>query len=372
MQLLNFYQNQLPNASDQLLDSLQNIVSKVQIQPNFCVSHPDYKPLEFPTGVVACLKRLPNDFQNKYLSWQLRNFIYGIYYSGSLRSVLAPEANSFDQVLPQTLENNTFLGIDVEFYERLHKSNCGEGYFDPGWYVLRQESDGSLAVTKGGLTLHIEQKRHLQLVDQSSKIGDSVAVWTPRNRVQNGFYIAVSNAGPEKRDNPDNHPETVRIYFNLSPEGAVSVMGHLTRLLNEIKITFTFKVLYNPSDYGRYDSGVLYFDKINYEAVRQVLQTVYQENQLYFQIKVPLFTKFLAPGLALAEEPDYKFATRESFGMNRCQIVANGLLEAWQKGDNSPEGRMKTILQHFVLLGIDLQRSYLNANSEDIYTQLSL
>lgn len=75
----------------------------------------------------------------------------------------------------------------------------------------------------------------------------------------------------------------------------------------------------------------------------------------------------LAPGLGLAEEPNQKFAVQESFGINRCQIVANGLLEAWQQGDDSPKVRMQTILGQFSRLGIDLQRPYVNANSEDIY-----
>lgn len=57
--------------------------------------------------------------------------------------------------------------------------------------------------------------------------------------------------------------------------------------------------------------------------------------------------------------------------MNRCQIVANALLEAWQQGEESPEARMISILQHFSLLGIELQRPYLNANSEDIYRILA-
>jgi hypothetical protein len=205
------------------------------------------------------------ELQNKYLSLQLQSFLYGIYYNGSMQAALAPDANSDDLALHQNLENNTFFGVDLEFYDRLHKSNTGEGYFDPGWQVLRQEADGSLAVTKGGLTLHIEREQHLQPAEQSAAVGNSVAIRMPRNLVQNGFYMAVSNAGP------DTHPQTVRVYFNLSPEGAVAVMEKLTQQLNEIKIPFTFKVLYNPSDYGRYDSGVLYFEKSNYEAVRQVL-----------------------------------------------------------------------------------------------------
>jgi hypothetical protein len=101
-----------------------------------------------------------------------------------------------------------------------------------------------------------------------------------------------------------------------------------------------------------------------------VLRSVYAENKLHFRTEVPLFTKLLAPGLALAEEPDCKFAAVESFGMNRCQIVANGLLEARATGDESPQSRMAFIDKHFSLLGIDWQHSYLNANSEDIYIPL--
>jgi hypothetical protein len=160
---------------------------------------------------------------------------------------LAADASSDNLALHQNLENNTFLGVDLEYYDRLHKSNTGEGYFDPGWSVLRQESDGSLAVTKGGLTLHVERDRHLQPTEQSASVGNLVAIRMPRNLVQNGFYMAVSDAGT------DTHPQTVRVYFNLTPEGAIAVMESLTRQLNQIRIPFAFKVLYNPSDYGRYD-----------------------------------------------------------------------------------------------------------------------
>ena len=103
-------------------------------------------------------------------------------------------------------------------------------------------------------------------------------------------------------------------------------MRNLTQQLNAISIGFRFKVLYNPGDYKRYDSGVLYFDKRDYQAVGEVLQLVYQQSD--FKSEVPLFTMQLLPGLGLAEEPDQKFGVHESFGMNRCQIVANGLLEA--------------------------------------------
>jgi HopA1 effector protein family len=131
-------------------------------------------------------------------------------------------------------------------------------------------------------------------------------------------------------------------------------------------------VLYNPSDYMRYDSGVLYFERNNYNAVKQVLNRVYLNERSHFRKEVPLFTKPLAPGLSVAEEPNQKFAIQESFGMNRCQIIANALLEAKQKNDESSENRIVSIYESFSLLGIDWKRAYLNPNSEDLYMPLDL
>ncbi|MFP4103392.1 T3SS effector HopA1 family protein [Coleofasciculus sp.] len=364
MQLLNIPTLQPTNS---LLDTLQDIANTIELQANFCIHHPNYKPFELPEEIINRLQNMPSDIQQRYWSLQLRGFLYGIYYNQSLENSLA--LNTDNPAIPLDLENNTLLGLDLNFYQQLHNHNQGTGYFDPGWFVLKQETDNTIVVSKGSLKLHIEPQRHLH-PNQPAAIGDTVAIRMPKNLIQNGFYMAVSNAGSQAEPTLDHPSETVRIYFNLTPDGAVSVMDSLTQQFNAINLPFTFKVLYNPADYERYDSGVFYFDKPNYPTVRQVLQVIYEENQAHFKPQVPLFTKVLAPGLGLAEEPDTKFGTQESFGMNRCQLVANGLLEAWQNGDNSPDGRMQAILQQFSLFGIDINRAYLNANSDDNYTPL--
>lgn len=373
MQLLESPSKQSVVAIDhRLLNLLQDIVENVQISLDFCISHPQYKPLELPTNLRDRFKQSPLELQNKYLSLQLRSFLYGIYYNASMQKVLSVEAEAVKLAVHQDLENTTTFGVDLEFYEQLHESNQGEGFFDPGWSVVRQEEDSSLAVIKGGLTLHIDRELHLDPGDRAAKEGDYVAIRLPRNLVQNGFYVAVSNLGPEQSSDPDAMLQTGRVYFNLTPEGAIAVMEQLTQCLNATAIPFTFKALYNPSDYGRYDSAVLYFESSKYAIVRPVLQAVYQQHRSLFNPEVPLFTKLLAPGLAFAEEPDQKFTLLESFGQNRCQIVANGLLEALHSGNGTPEARMNSILQQFFLFGLDLQRPYLNANSEDIYTPLDV
>ncbi len=360
----------LYTPANQLRNSLFDIASNIQIESNFCIIHPNYQPFALPKKVAERFQQTSPALQRKYLSLLLRNFLYGIYYNGSLQNVLALNAETANLLPHQTLENNSILGIDWEFYGQLDASNHGVGYFAPGWQVLRQEPDGSLVVTKDGLTLLVEYNSRMQPSMESAKVGTLVAIWMPKNRLQNGYYLAVSNVG-QKGNSDGDLGTTGRIYFHLTPEGAIALMGSLTLQLNAAEIFFSFQVLYNPSAYKRYDSGVLYFERNDYPAVRKVLQAVYAAYKSHFQPEIPLFTKFLAPGLSLAEEPSQKFAAQESFGMNRCQIVASSLLSAWQKGDNSTDERMKAIAQHFTQLNIDLQRPYLNPHSEDIYYPLN-
>lgn len=365
MQLLDSQPSQLSDVPAPLQISLQAIVNQVEIESYHRIKHPGYKTVELPESVVSRFEQLPLEIQKNHLSQQLRNFIYGIYYNGALKG--ASDVDQTNLAANQNLENNSLFGVDLAFYERLNRSNKGTGYWSHDWLVIKEEADGTLALHKQGLTLHVDRNIYLPPENQAVTVGNLVAIKMPKNLVQNAFYMAIANTS--KPQNPQN---LARVYFNLTPDGAVAVMEALTTQLNAISIPFSFKALYNPSDYGRYDSAVLYFDKSNYQTIRPILERTYVENQTHFNEQVPLFTKLLAPGLACAEEPDQKFAEQESFGTNRSQIIANGLLDAWEQGDNTLDGRMASILQNFSLRQIRLRYPYLNPNSEDIYTPLNL
>jgi hypothetical protein len=351
-----------PSTHLELMTVLADIAQNVEIWDDFSIHHSNYKPLEVPPEAVARFQQMPAQIERKFLSLQLRSFLYGIYYNGSMRSALALDTPEDSRQLD--LENNTFMGIDMTFFRQLHNNNCGKGYFDPDWTILKAESDRSLVVKKGGLRLHIDREKHLTAAQQQAKVGEVVAIKMPKNMMQNGFYMAVGDLGFNRQQAADT---LVRVYFSLTPDGAISVMNSLTQMLNESKIIFSFKALYNPQDYQRFDVGVLYFDKRDYATVSCILSFINTQHQSYFLPHIPLFTKQLAIGLGLAEEPDLKFAERESFGMNRCQIVADGLLTAFDEGQNADTDRMSAILAQFSKVGIDLQHPYLNSDSENIY-----
>jgi HopA1 effector protein family len=347
----------------ELITVLEDIAQNIEIRDDFSIHHPDYKPLEIQPEAVARFQQMPEPIKQKFLSSQLCSFLYGIYYNGSMRSQLALDPAV--SAPPPNLENNLLMGIDMAFFQRLHDANCGEGYFSEGWLILKAETDDdNLVIKNGGLRFHIQREQHLRAAERQAKVGDIVAIKVPKNRIQNEFYVAIGNLG---FSSPAEVDVLVRIYFNLTPEGSVSVMESLTQQLNQAGILFSFKVLYNPQRYHRFDSGVLYFDKADYQVVSLILAAIHSEHRAHFGLETPLFTKQLATGISLAEEPDLKFAQSESFGMNRCQIVTDGLLKAFYSGQDLSVERMSTILSQFSAVGIDLRHPYLNHDSENIY-----
>jgi hypothetical protein len=67
--------------------------------------------------------------------------------------------------------------------------------------------------------------------------------------------------------------------------------------------------------------------------------------------------------LAFAEDP----GNGESFGMNRCRILAEGIWSASAKGLTSEDDRLKEIAAYFGQYGLSLDRAHLNAQSADLY-----
>lgn len=247
----------LDTSTNPLLNSLFDIARNIQIESNFSIHHPDYQTFALPTKIADRFQQNSAVLQQKYLTLLLRNFLYGIYYNGSLQNVLAVNSDTANGLPQQNLANNPHLGIDWEFYAQLHKSNYGKGYFDHSWQVLRHEPDGSMAVTKCGLTLYIEPDCHLKPQSKSAKPGESVSIWMPKNHLQNGCYVAVSDVGQEQQS-VDAELGTGRIYFNITADGAIALMDSLTQQLNQAALPFTFQVLYNPRAYGRYDLSLIH------------------------------------------------------------------------------------------------------------------
>jgi hypothetical protein len=362
---------------------LEDISRNVQIESNCCVSHPLYGKAELEPEHIDRFQQLPAPLQQRYLSLQLRNFLHGIYFAGT-QTAPPPPTNFPSSSAPAEMANNRAWGLDLDFYQGLRQSNRGDGFFDPGWSVVGH-IDGLVAVCKQELTLHVAPDRHLRS-GESTELGAIVAVKMPPHRLGDGLYIAVGDAGlpnagsdsgqDEFGSSPDydmdcdtdcdaGYDICCDIYFNLTANQAATVMAHLTQHLNALEVPFTFKLPYEPIAYDRHDSAILTCHKSDYPLVRPALRSLCAEAT--FAEATPLFTKRLTGGVAVAEEPDEKFSDTDTFGLHRCQLLANGLLAAHQQDEQGADLKRVMILNQFYEQGIDLEFCHLNHGSDDVY-----
>ncbi|MGL5831791.1 MAG: T3SS effector HopA1 family protein, partial [Waterburya sp.] len=245
-----------------------------------------------------------------------------------------------------------------------HNDGHGKGYYQSGWLIVGEIED-FVQAKKDGLTLHIQRERHLTEEDRSAKIGDIVAVKMPPQKAEHDFYVAVGTAGSIDHLDLETDAQIVDIYFNLSSaDGALLLMESLTKELNTEEIPFHFKVLYRPEQYNYCDTARISFVKKEYNRVQSIIDNIYQTHQAHFQSETLLFTKYLAPGLSVGERPNLK----TDLIQHRCQLIAEGLITAWQNDLISPADRYKCISDRFQEENISLEQPYLNPHSTDLYT----
>ncbi|MCU0568094.1 MAG: T3SS effector HopA1 family protein [Oculatellaceae cyanobacterium Prado106] len=351
------------------LEILKDIAENVQVESLGCVRHARYGAVEF--GVGDRIQQLPEALQQRYLQLQLRNFLHDIYFTGIFTGIQTDSGDSGSEkssllhgfpspdLEDDFVKNNHAWGLNLDFYGALHESNRGQGFFDPGWQIVAEEADGLVAVQQQALTLHIVRDRHLLPGDQSATLGDTVAIKLPRNRLENGCYIAIGDAGLVTPQIP------VSLFLHITAAGSAPILRRLSESLNAAAIPFTCKLRYDPQDYPRRDAAVLRFDKCYFPVIRSVLEQIYEAERGAFLEAIPGFTKAIAPGIALAEDPQ---SPSMSFGEHRCQLIANGLIiAAGQSGESTPDIRMTAMLHQFAAQGLDLETLYLNPGSEDCY-----
>jgi hypothetical protein len=162
-----------------------------------------------------------------------------------------------------------------------------------------------------------------------------------------GHYIICGRQGFDPQSG-----RQVRFYWNLAPDGAAPFLREIATPLERRRIPFQAKVPLDPAGYARTDAGVLYLNDDDVEAARDAIAAAYRTLQAYMRPSVPLFAREVAPGLAFAESPP----TRESFGMHRCSLAAEGLVWAEQRGAKEPEARLAVLCERLTAFGLALDR----------------
>jgi Lanthionine synthetase C-like protein/HopA1 effector protein family len=255
----------------------------------------------------------------------------------------------------------TFAKAVNSFSLALSGANAGKGYLEPGWQT-QGVLGNQLLVSKGGLQLTVPREEGQGVLCDNLDPGEMACLPYPKDLfgMSPGFYMALSD-NPFDSEAPDG---LVRLYWNLRSEGAVPFVSLATSLLNSDSCRFRLKVVHDPAGFSRCDAGVIYVPKSSYSSALTHVEELYSHICQFLKPMEPAFTKRLAPGLGLAEDPGQG---NESFGMSRCRVLASALIHAHETMCCGTEERTNAVLRYFAQSGIELEKPYLNSGSVDSY-----
>jgi HopA1 effector protein family len=286
------------------------------------------------------------------LSGILQQWLYRYCYSRPFTGTLpedAPVARPLDDLVPL-----------------LSHENSSRDRWDGGWRIQQALPTGQIVAVKGGLTRLFWPGEFLTHDGPGvpPQAGASISAFWPRELkdTQSGFYFVFGEGIADQQ----NDAALVRFYWNISADGAPRLVRLLTRELNSFRVPFRFKC---PSERGlflRVDTAVLYVGRRFYKICAMVVDEVTRRVGRYLDAPTPLFTRRLRPGLAFADDP----GTGESFGMNRCRLVAEGLWTAHLQDERDEGARLDAVMARFRADGLDSERPYLNASTPGLYEQL--
>ena len=228
---------------------------------------------------------------------------------------------------------------------------------------MRAVEGGYVAVARPDLALWVPPEL-CEAPQGSIAPGMEVGLRMPKEMtaLSPGYYMAMG----DQELGAEQFGQMLRLYWNVSPEGALSLMRLITERLNMICVPFRLKVVSSPHGFNRRDTAVLYMCKGNYGAVRSILGGIYARLGDEVRHGVPALTRSLAPGLALAEDPGHG----ESYGLHRAMLVAEGLVRGFEAGAVVVEERLSYVEESMVESGVDPRRPYLKAGSCDDYEPL--
>lgn len=182
-----------------------------------------------------------------------------------------------------------------------------------------------------------------------------------------GYVLFVGECGPGRQASAD--ARSTRVYWNVSRAGALELVSSLTELLNAQKEPFQFKIAHSAATWPeRADVGVLYLPADRLTARWDAIISVYEKIHTEIRAWCPAFTRRIAPGLAIADDPPGGL----SFGQTVARVLAQGLYDDHaERGERSTrETRADQMREALAASGRDVTRVHLNLGSEELELDL--
>jgi hypothetical protein len=302
---------------------------------------------------------LPSKLTHRLTSQDARNYL--LYY---LALRLYNHFYIYGRVTKSTFEEAYIQHIGVSpFVAELSAANLGTGCWEEGWRLHAAEND-IVDVERGGLIVRASYQEGIIAEDPQLKPNTPIRLCLPKEflGMSPGFYMVVGNRSLRVADGRS----LVRVYWNLTSEGAVSFVEIASDVLNRAGLPFRLKVLSDPLLFKRCDAAVIYLHRSDFCDSAVIFQKIYNRIRRHLKVLTPIFTKRLAPGVGLAEDPGSGW----SFGQSRCRLVADGAIRAYEQGKKTLDGQLDVVANRFAEDGLNLSAPFLNPGSEDHYPYL--
>jgi len=292
--------------------------------------------------------------KNKYniTPENLKNSLINLLYSECYATKESYQSGKF-------LKNNgDFMIQDADYINRLSKNNHTKDKVEQGWQIKNNYSNGFVEISRFGENRIVPVSSIKST--QNSTInsgGQSVSVYfakEDKDRQPTFFYVFSDK-------NIDLTQKIIRVYWNITSEGAPKLIDLITKKLNYYNIPFLFKCLNHPNLYFRRDAAVLYIEDNLMPIISFIITEMHIEMKEYLENDVPLFCYQFRKGIGIAESPN----SQESFGMNRIGIVVTALLKNISK-KLSVENNIEEIAKVFLEKGIDPSKTFLNKGSRTL------
>ncbi len=297
------------------------------------------------SSLTVNFKTFGNNKQDKQdqiqsLISHLSSKIYSCFYCGI-------EEND-NQLLPSKKERDLFM----DDLSAANKSNNG---YDPQWMIYSKDHAGNVFAQKNG-QLRWLQPNSYQLTQPGNlpaEVNTHVNIIRQKENKdsQQVFYYVFGN------EMLGQQISMARVYFNIQPEGATTLVDQITTWFNEYKVPFSFKCLNHPNLYNRRDNAVLYLDKAHLDLALILLKEVSKYIAPYLNKEVPWFTYPLFDGISYAEDP----GNGESFGMSRSTLLAKALWHSFEI--KKTEDKSDFINGYLEQNGLPADRFYLNTHT---------
>ncbi len=233
------------------------------------------------------------------------------------------------------------------FAGALSQANCGRGAWTGGWLAGPADADGIAVERPGGLRLYAPPQ---DCRDGEIRLPKELRGYHP------GTYVALG-------DTPGLHAPRARLSWNIAAAGAVTLVARVTYALNGAGIPFRLELRDDPRRYGDGDSAWLVVARDEVFAALKLLRPLLRALAPYLAAGAPAFTKPLARGLAVADEP----AGGVAFAEHRCGLLADAVVAAGERGQRGAAKRLALVHERFAAAGLSLDAPYLEPGAADAY-----